>query len=75
MFEKYKISKFNKQFGIKKRYFLFFYKWLTRSKTVVHNKVGYTSTEVQTFTTTDRVQAFTTTDSAAKKIKSLKKDI
>ena len=66
MFEKYKISKLNGQFGIKKRHFLFFYRWLTRSKTVVHNKVGYTSTEVQ---------AFITTNNAAKKIKSLKKDI
>lgn len=63
MFKKYKISKLNGQFGIKKRHFLLFYKWLTHNKTIIHNNVGYTSTEVQTFITISDV---------VKKINSLK---
>ena len=63
MFKKYKILKLNEQFGIKKRHFLFFYKWLTHNKTIIHNNVVYTSTEIQTFTTIKN---------AIKKVKNLK---
>jgi hypothetical protein len=66
VFKKYKISKLNEQFGIKKRYFLFFHKWLTHDKVIIHNNIGYISTEIQ---------IFTTIGDAIKKVKSLRREI
>lgn len=51
MFERYKVLKLNKQFGIKKRCFLLFYKWLIHNKIIIHKGVGYVSKEIQIFVT------------------------